>query len=525
VIEILLYNKADVNVKDLQGQTPLHLACLQNQNKISKLLEDIHFPEDGLKEKEFILCNKLSQIIDQIEQTKIIELLLSYKSNVNAKNVCNETPIFYLYKNNFVKITSKMKNCGIFKNVMQEFYIKRKKILNILLDYNIDLTIINDIGETILHLIANNNEFNDNLKEELSELILNKGADVNAKTESGLTPLHIAAENGHTALIKLFLKFDANIDAVENTEECIPLHLATLNQQVKAMKMLLENGADVNATKCNGMNVLHIMALINPEISKESEFIENYHEIIKTFLKYGCDINAQDIFGRTPLHLSSLYLNDEATWSFLQHFADINIEDCGGLTPLSFPINNTNQSQEIFYMFMDYVILLKMTGLHVTEKTNSCYLKLYGKLDLPDPEDYFLFQCKEEIEKMKSLKINNFCSLYDIIFKNSNEMEVYAGNELFEKILNSNDFDKNFNIYGNLLKSQFQKGLEKKVLLKSAKESFEFMLGFGIPDSCSDKIFQYLNNKSLRNLIKTKGLKVSSNKINRYNSFGMNMIS
>src|SRR6266852_8353165 len=48
---------------------------------------------------------------------------------------------------------------------------------------------------------------------EIVKMLLEAGADPNARQESGFVPLHDAAANGHAALVELLLKYGANADA------------------------------------------------------------------------------------------------------------------------------------------------------------------------------------------------------------------------------------------------------------------------------------------------------------------------
>lgn len=49
---------------------------------------------------------------------------------------------------------------------------------------------------------------------EIASMLLKSKAFVNAKTKLGLTPLHLAAQNGYNNLVKMFItKHDASIDA------------------------------------------------------------------------------------------------------------------------------------------------------------------------------------------------------------------------------------------------------------------------------------------------------------------------
>ncbi|KAJ8664853.1 hypothetical protein QAD02_006515 [Eretmocerus hayati] len=508
LVELLLLSKADVNAKDVQGQTPLHLVCAQTDDQIYRMIHTV-IKIDNLathtESKWDTFCEKISEKMNELSHSNIIKLLLKYKSDVNAKNSHGETPLFYLYKNDRSKTSSRVKfdEC-ITKPVIKEFNAQRLKILKILLDHNADVTSHNDTGQTILHFIANVfKKYDDDTKEEATELILQRGADADARTKYGSTPLHMAAKNGHAALIELLLKHKANINSSEGSDQSTPLHLATSYQQIRAINVLLKYNADVTAVKCGGMNLLHLMALMNPENSEDPEFIESYENTIKSFMERGCDVNAQDINGRTPLHLAAWEHNNAATWALIQQFADVNVEDYSGETVLSFPLNALDRCLNIYCMFRDYINVLKLAGLHLSDKVKSSYAKLYDTDPFNLNDDLF-HQCREEIKRMKEIKISNYSSLFDIISKDSNEMEVYAGNDAFQNLLNSESFDKNFNIYGNLLKSQYRKGLTKKALLEKAKSVIEFMIGFGLPDSCCYRIFRFLDDKSLNNLIKAK---------------------
>ena len=49
------------------------------------------------------------------------------------------------------------------------------------------------------------------------------GADVNAQTDTGSTPLHLAAISGQKEVVRALIKFDAYINTVDN-DLMTPLH-------------------------------------------------------------------------------------------------------------------------------------------------------------------------------------------------------------------------------------------------------------------------------------------------------------
>jgi serine protease inhibitor/ankyrin repeat protein len=81
---------------------------------------------------------------------------------------------------------------------------------------------------------------------DIANLLLQKGADVNAEGMWGQTPLHAAAARGHKDLVELLLTHGADINAGRGLR-LTPLHLAACAGQIDMVSLLVAHGADVNA--------------------------------------------------------------------------------------------------------------------------------------------------------------------------------------------------------------------------------------------------------------------------------------
>ena len=84
--------------------------------------------------------------------------------------------------------------------------------------------------------------------------LLESGANVQASSSWGYTPLHIAAEKGQ--FVKMILDRGANIEA-QDSSGWRPLHDAAHYGQLEAVKALLDKGAKRAAQNCNVMRALH----------------------------------------------------------------------------------------------------------------------------------------------------------------------------------------------------------------------------------------------------------------------------
>ena len=95
--------------------------------------------------------------------------------------------------------------------------------------------------------------------KEVVDLLLARGAEVNAIDCRGLTPLHWAVEKQHEDVVRLLVVGKANVNAKDCDGET-PLYLAAKRGLVAVVELLLAKGADVNAQEKTGETPLHRVA-------------------------------------------------------------------------------------------------------------------------------------------------------------------------------------------------------------------------------------------------------------------------
>ena len=160
----------------------------------------------------------------QRDQVQVVSNLLSRGFDPNTVNVNAEPAIFDAWDHGALKVL--------------ESLIRHP---------NTKLNVKNSHGESLLMLVC----LKGNLK--FSQLLIERQADIN---HPGWTPLHYAATNGNTKIVKMLLDESAYIDA-ESPNGTTPLMMAARYGSTEAVQLLINEGADIHLKNQLGLTALN----------------------------------------------------------------------------------------------------------------------------------------------------------------------------------------------------------------------------------------------------------------------------
>jgi len=163
--------------------------------------------------------------------------------------------------------------------------------------------------------------------KDVAELLLAKGADVNAMDNEGRMPLHLAGRQGRRDVTELLLANGADVNA-KNNDGRTPLHLAASMGRQDIVILLLANKADVNAKTTDGQTPLHLAASMGRQ------------DIVNLLLADKADVNAKTTDGQTPLHQAAREGHWGVTHLLLANGADVNAKGNDGWTALMWASDN-----------------------------------------------------------------------------------------------------------------------------------------------------------------------------------------
>jgi len=348
VSQLLIRHSVDLNIRDIEDHNLLHMAAWKGHIEIAQMLLE----HDGTTKVFINAPNKNGQtplhLATQHNRHNIVDLLLKFGADPNAKDNDDMTPLFFTSQST-----------------------RSRAVVKLLLARGARVDVRNKNRQTPLHVASqhvnhNNMELllksgavvdeqdNDKMTPLLlasqsprsgsaAWLLLNNGASVKVQNSHGQTPLHLASENNFPDVVELMLQLGAEVNARDNDDMTPLLCCATGPYRSSAVgQLLLENGASVHDRNRHGQTPLHLA----------SE--NNYPEIVALLLTFGANVDAQDNNHMTPLHValsssswqSGSPCSSWSSWSssssgdlkkvidlLLEHHANVRLRNDDGKTP------------------------------------------------------------------------------------------------------------------------------------------------------------------------------------------------
>lgn len=210
---------------------------------------------------------------------------------------------------------------------------------------------IYDRQVTLLHVAAMSG------KLHRVKLLLEHGADPNAKNSRGKTVLHYAVAWDRAEIVEHLISVGADMNTRDKYSLTI-LHYAALKRAENSVKVLLQRGVDIEAVDSRGWNALHV-AIMAKNI-----------KVVEMLLNRRITVNMRDVLYWTPLHFAAYYCRDvQIMQLLLDNGAYVNPKTKDGCIPLYYAVKNKNSSA---------VKLLLSKGAKINEITDDCETPLHA---------------------------------------------------------------------------------------------------------------------------------------------------
>ena len=154
------------------------------------------------------------------------------------------------------------------------------------------------------------------------------------KTKDGshfVTPLIIAAHNGHLNSVKILLEYGADIEARgtlniedEVIEGCTPLWAAADTGHLDVVKLLIKRKADADGRASKGSTPLRVAAH------------EGHLDVVRCLVESGADVNARTQYRGTPIMAACDYGHLSIVTYLINKGAFVDLKSTGGNTALHF---------------------------------------------------------------------------------------------------------------------------------------------------------------------------------------------
>ncbi|XP_067344765.1 ankyrin-3-like isoform X14 [Channa argus] len=385
-----LKNGVDINICNQNGLNALHLASKEGHVEVVAELIKQGANVDAATKKG----NTALHIASLAGQAEVVKELVTHGANINAQSQNGFTPLYMAAQENHLEVVQFLLDNGSSQSIATEdgftplavaLQQGHDQVVSLLLendtkgkvrlpalhiaarkddtkaaalllqnDHNADVEskmMVNrttESGFTPLHIAAHYGNIN------VATLLLNRGAAVDFKARNDITPLHVASKRGNTNMVRLLLERGAKIDA-RTKDGLTPLHCGARSGHEQVVELLLDRGAPIMSKTKNGLSPLHmatqgdhlncVQLLLHHEVPVDdvtNDYLTALHvaahcghyKVAKVIVDKKANPNAKALNGFTPLHIACKKNRVKVMELLLKHGASIQAVTESGLTPI-----------------------------------------------------------------------------------------------------------------------------------------------------------------------------------------------
>ncbi|XP_037127871.1 ankyrin-3-like isoform X35 [Syngnathus acus] len=314
--KVLDYLKSgvEINICNQNGLNALHLASKEGHVEVVAELLKLGAAVDAATKKG----NTALHIASLAGQTEVVKELVTNGANVNAQSQNGFTPLYMASQENHLEVVRfLLENSASQSMATEDGFTPLAVALQQGHDQVVSLLLENDTKGKVrlpaLHIAARK----DDTKAAALLLQNDHNADVESKmmnrtTESGFTPLHIAAHYGNINVATLLLNRGAAVDFMARND-ITPLHVASKRGNSNMVKLLLDRGSKIDAKTKDGLTPLHCGAR------------SGHAQVVEILLDRGAPILSKTKNGLSPLHMATQGDHLNCVQLLLQH--DVPVDD------------------------------------------------------------------------------------------------------------------------------------------------------------------------------------------------------
>ncbi|KAM9727755.1 ankyrin-3-like isoform 40-T40 [Menidia menidia] len=324
VVKELVTNGANVNAQSQNGFTPLYMAAQENHLDVVRFLLENSASQSIATEDGFTpLAVALQQGHDQV-----VSLLLEN----DTKGKVRLPALHIAARKDDTKAAALLLQNDHNADVESKMMVNRTT----------------ESGFTPLHIAAHYGNIN------VATLLLNRGAAVDFMARNDITPLHVASKRGNSNMVKLLLDRGSKIDA-KTKDGLTPLHCGARSGHEQVVEILLDRGAPILSKTKNGLSPLHmatqgdhlncVQLLLQHDVPVDdvtNDYLTALHvaahcghyKVAKLIVDKKANPNAKALNGFTPLHIACKKNRVKVMELLLKHGASIQAVTESGLTPI-----------------------------------------------------------------------------------------------------------------------------------------------------------------------------------------------